>query len=93
MAEKSVERVRNVILGISIFGAAAVLVSLFILALGFHSNIQNAYNSIAPKVDNLEKEVWELRSLLPSIEGLNDENGKLGEQPKIPESDNPEVQQ
>ena len=60
--------------------------------LGFHSNIQSAYNSIAPKVDNLEKDVWKLRSVISNIEALNDENRKLGEQPKLPESDNSEVQ-
>lgn len=88
-AEKYLDRVRN----FSIIGAITVLISLFVLAGGFYSSIQNAYNSIAPKVDSIEKNMWELRNIKSRIDALTDENRVLRERLERLEGGDTEVQQ
>ena len=88
-AEKYLDRVRN----IGIIGAITVLISLFVLAGGFYSSIQNAYNSLAPKVDDIEKNVWELHGVKFKIDALVDENRKLRERLLRLEGDDSEMGQ
>ena len=78
-AERSASEARNWVRGLGGLGIAAIIVSLAGLSTAFYSNIQSAYNAIAPQVDTLQKEVSELRSLTSRIETLADENRSLRE--------------
>ena len=88
-AEKYLNRVRN----IGTIGVIGVLIALFALAGSFYSGIQNAYNSIAPKVDDIEKNMWELHYIKSRIDALTDENRVLRERLERLESGDTEVQE
>ena len=76
-AEKSASEAQNWVKGIGIFGISAIIISLIGLGTAFYSNIQSAYNSIAPQIDNLQEDVSELRNVTYKIKTLADENEKL----------------
>ena len=42
-------------------GAAGLVVSIIGLGLAFYFNIQSVYNSVVPKVEELQKNVFEIR--------------------------------
>lgn len=76
-AEASAGEVRDWVQTFGILGSVALLLSMTGLGLAFYSNIQSAYNSIVPRVDNLQRDVSELPEIRTKIEALVDENRKL----------------
>ena len=90
-AEKSASEARNWVRGIGIFSIFAIIISLAGLATAFYSNIQSAYNSIAPQIDNLRKDVSEFRNFTSKIEALSGENEELRERVRRLEDENPKI--
>ncbi len=78
-AEESASEARRWVEKTAHIGIATILISLFALACAFYSNIQSAYNSLAPQIDNLREDVSELRNATYKIKALTDENEKLRE--------------
>ena len=73
-------------------GILAVIISLAALVSAFYSNIHNAYNSMAPKIDRLQEDISELPAIRAKIEALVDENITLGKRLQLLEGDDSEVQ-
>ena len=92
-AEASAGEVRDWFQTFGILGSVALLLSMAGLGLAFYSNIQSAYNSIVPRVDNLQKDMSELSVIRSKIEALVDENRELRERLQRLEGDGSEVQQ
>ena len=89
-AEASARITRNWVQRIGIAGLVAIVIALVGLGLAFYSNIQSAYNSIAPRVDNLQKDIAELHSVKSKIDALTDENRTLRERLRRLESNDSE---
>ena len=92
-AEAAAGEVRDWVQTFGILGFVALLLSMTGLGLAFYSNIQSAYNSIVPRVDNLQKDMSELSVIRSKIETLVDENRELRERLQRLEGDGSEVQQ
>jgi deoxycytidine triphosphate deaminase len=89
-AEESARGAEKWVKGLGAVGLLAVLISLVGLSMAFYSNIQSAYNSIAPQVDTLQRDVLELRSLTARLDALTEENRALRERVRRLEGSTPE---
>lgn len=78
-AEASAREVRDWVQTFGILGSVALLLSMTGLGLAFYNNIQSAYNSIIPRVDNLQRDISSLAVIRSQIETLVDENRMLRE--------------